>query len=94
MTTTISTEQQAHVISSDAEAIAIAHQLASEFVKGDSERDKERRLPYEEVKKFSASGLWEITVPQEYGGAFVSHATLAEVIKIVCKSNRIAIDCE
>ncbi|MDM9384105.1 SfnB family sulfur acquisition oxidoreductase [Chlorogloeopsis sp. ULAP01] len=87
MTTAISTEQQAHVITSDAEAIAIAHQLAAEFAKGDSERDQERRLPNEEVKKFSASGLWGITVPKEYGGAFVSNATLAEVIKIISEAD-------
>jgi SfnB family sulfur acquisition oxidoreductase len=87
MTTAISTEQQAHVITSDAEAIAIAHQLAAEFAKGDSERDRERRLPYEEVKKFSTSGLWGITVPKEYGGAFVSNVTLAEVIKIISQAD-------
>ncbi|MER3587414.1 MAG: SfnB family sulfur acquisition oxidoreductase, partial [Mastigocladus sp. ERB_26_1] len=87
MTTAISTEQQAHVITSDAEAIAITHQLAAEFAKGDSERDRERRLPYEEVKKFSASGLWGITVPKDYGGAFVSNVTLAEVIKIISQAD-------
>ncbi len=57
------------MIAGDAEAIAIARQLAAEFAKGDSERDRKRRLPYDEVKKFSASGLWGVTVPKEYGGA-------------------------
>ncbi|MEH1966440.1 SfnB family sulfur acquisition oxidoreductase [Nostoc sp.] len=87
MTTVISSEQKAHVITSDAEAIAIAKELAAEFVKGDSERDQQRRLPYEEVKKFSTSGLWGITVPKEYGGAFVSNATLAKVIKIISEAD-------
>ncbi|WP_445635448.1 SfnB family sulfur acquisition oxidoreductase [Nostoc sp. DSM 114161] len=87
MTAVISSEQKAHVITSDAEAIAIAKELAAEFVKGDSERDRDRRLPYEEVKKFSASGLWGITVPKEYGGAFVSNATLAKVIKIISEAD-------
>ncbi|MFN6561571.1 MAG: SfnB family sulfur acquisition oxidoreductase [Nostoc sp. ChiSLP01] len=87
MTAIISSEQKAHAIASDAEAIAIAKELAAEFVKGDSERDRERRLPYEEVKKFSASGLWGITVPKEYGGAFVSNATLAKVIKIISEAD-------
>ncbi|MBH8573432.1 SfnB family sulfur acquisition oxidoreductase [Nostocaceae cyanobacterium CENA369] len=87
MTTTISTEQKAHVIANDAEAIAIARELAADFAKEDSQRDRQRRLPYEEVKKFSASGLWGITVPKEYGGAFVSHATLAEVIKIISEAD-------
>ncbi|MEH2467084.1 hypothetical protein [Nostoc sp.] len=31
------------------------------------------------MKKFSASGLWGITVAKEYGGAFVSNATLTKV---------------
>ncbi|MEH2299735.1 MAG: hypothetical protein V7K88_12060 [Nostoc sp.] len=55
MTTVIYPEQKAHVISSDAEAIAIAKKLPDEFVKRDSERHQQRRLPYEEVK--STSGL-------------------------------------
>ncbi|MEH1889793.1 MAG: acyl-CoA dehydrogenase family protein [Nostoc sp.] len=77
MTTLIYPEQKAHVISSDAEAIA--KKLPDEFVKRDSERHQQRRLPYEKVKKFSASGLWGITVAKEYGGAFVSDATLTKV---------------
>ncbi|MHC5732873.1 MAG: acyl-CoA dehydrogenase family protein, partial [Nostoc sp.] len=41
----------------------------------------------EEVEKFSQSGLWGITVPKEYGGAFVSSVTLAEVIKIISEAD-------
>ncbi|MEH2451033.1 MAG: hypothetical protein V7K20_06850 [Nostoc sp.] len=62
MTTVIYPEQKAHVISSDAEAIAIAKKLPAEFFKRDSERHQQRRLPYEEVKKFSANGLWGNTL--------------------------------
>lgn len=80
ITTVIYPEQKAHVISSDAEASA--KKLPAEFVKGDSEPDEQRRLPDDEVKKFSASGLWGITVPKEYGGAFVSNATLTKVINL------------
>ena len=87
MTSVIDTEQKAYLIRDDSEAIAIAHDLAAEFLKEDSERDRQRRLPAEEVKKFSQSGLWGITVPKEYGGAFVSSATLAEVIKIIAEAD-------
>ncbi|MBD2457799.1 SfnB family sulfur acquisition oxidoreductase [Nostoc sp. FACHB-87] len=87
MTSLINTEQKAHIIRDDKEAIAIAHELAAEFAKGDSERDQTRRLPAEEVQKFSQSGLWGITVPKEYGGAFVSNVTLAEVIKIISEAD-------
>lgn len=89
MTTSVNveTEAQAYVIKNDAEAIAIAKELAVEFAKQDSQRDRQRRLPVEEVKKFSQSGLWGITVPKEYGGAGVSNATLAEVIKIISEAD-------
>lgn len=73
----------AHVIRSDAEAIAIAHKLAARFAVEASVRDRERRLPVAELDEFSASGLWGITVPKAYGGAGVSYVTVAEVIKII-----------
>lgn len=84
MTFVIDTERkQAHVIRDDQEAIAIAHELAAEFVKESSERDKQRRIPVAEIDKYSESGLWGITVPKEYGGPFVSNVTLAAVTKII-----------
>ncbi|MFT3671188.1 SfnB family sulfur acquisition oxidoreductase [Aestuariivirga sp.] len=79
----INPNPNAHVITSDAEAIEIAHRLAEKFRAGAAERDRERRLPVAELEEFSESGLWGITVPKEYGGAGVSYATVAEVIKII-----------
>ena len=87
MTSVISNEQKAHLISSDSEAIAIAHEIAPELAKEASQRDQQRQLPVEEIKKFSESGLWGITVPKEYGGAFVSNVTLAEVVKIISEAD-------
>ncbi|MDZ4876583.1 MAG: Dibenzothiophene desulfurization enzyme C [Chroococcidiopsis cubana SAG 39.79] len=89
MTTLVDVETQprASVIENDEQAIAVAHELAAQFVKEDSERDRQKRLPVEEVKKFSQSGLWGITVPREYGGAFVSNVTLAEVVKIISEAD-------
>lgn len=83
----IEAEPKAHIIQSDAEAIAVAKELATEFLKEDSARDRDRRLPVEEVKQFSQSGLWGIVVPKEYGGAGVSYATLAEVVKIISEAD-------
>lgn len=83
----VEAEPKAHVIQSDQEAIAVAQELAAEFLKEDSVRDRDRRLPVEEVKKFSQSGLWGIVVPKEYGGAGVSYATLAEVVKIISEAD-------
>ncbi|TBU87167.1 SfnB family sulfur acquisition oxidoreductase [Phytopseudomonas dryadis] len=73
----------AHIIASDAEAIAVARRLADEFAIEAVERDRERRLPWEELDRFSQSGLWAITVPKAYGGAGVSQATLVEVIALI-----------
>jgi len=70
-------------IASDAEALAVARELAQEFVVEAAERDRNRRLPAKELDRFSGSGLWGITVPKAYGGAGVSFATLAEVIAII-----------
>jgi SfnB family sulfur acquisition oxidoreductase len=83
----VESEPIAYVIQSDEEAIAVAKDLAAEFLKEDAVRDRERRLPVDEVKRFSQSGLWGILVPKEYGGAGVSYATLAEVIKIIAEAD-------
>ncbi|RUY99838.1 MULTISPECIES: SfnB family sulfur acquisition oxidoreductase [unclassified Mesorhizobium] len=73
----------AHIIKDDAEAIAVAHALAAEFVKDSSRRDRERIWPVAELDAFSQSGLWSINVPKAFGGPEVSYATLAEVIEII-----------
>lgn len=72
----------AHIIRSDAEALAIAQQLSQEFKQLATERDQQRRLPFEEIQKFSQSGLWAITVPKQYGGAEVSSWTVAQIVAL------------
>ncbi|MCX4156853.1 MULTISPECIES: SfnB family sulfur acquisition oxidoreductase [Paraburkholderia] len=75
------------VIADDAQAIAVAHELAGRLAQGAAARDTERRLPHEEIEWFSQSGLWAITVPKAYGGAGVSFVTLTEVIKIIAAAD-------
>ncbi|WP_447980845.1 SfnB family sulfur acquisition oxidoreductase [Achromobacter kerstersii] len=70
-------------IHDDAQAIASAHELAADFALGAAERDRERGLPWREIERYTASGLGGITVPREYGGAEVSHVTLADVFRII-----------
>ena len=77
----------AHRIRDDAEALAVAHELAARFAPGVSERDRERRLPFAELDEYSQSGLWGILVPKAYGGAGVSYATLAEVTAIMATAD-------
>ena len=77
----------AHVISSDAEAIATAKRLAADFASGAAARDKERALPYEQLDLLSRSGLLGITVPKSHGGADVSAETLGEVFAILSSAD-------
>ncbi|MNE90798.1 hypothetical protein D3C80_1883450 [compost metagenome] len=59
----------AHIIRDDAEALAVAHQVAGLLREGAAERDRNREVPADIVDAFSNSGLWGITVPRAYGGA-------------------------
>ena len=73
----------AHIIKTDAEAIAIAEALAADFAKEASERDLERRWPVAELDAFSQSGLWSINVPKAFGGPELSYVTLNKVIETI-----------
>lgn len=72
----------AHVIQSDAEALAIAQKLSAQFKTTATLRDQQRILPFQEIEEFSQSGLWGITIPRAYGGAEVSSWTVAQVIAL------------
>jgi alkylation response protein AidB-like acyl-CoA dehydrogenase len=72
-----------HIIRSDEEAIEIAAKPGEEFSREAAGRDRERLLPRKEVDLLSASGLFGITMPREYGGADVSCVTLAEVFRLL-----------
>nr|WP_240648322.1 SfnB family sulfur acquisition oxidoreductase [Pararobbsia silviterrae] len=76
-----------HRIRDDREAIERAHALAAEFAVRASARDRDRVLPWDELDRWSQSGLGAVTVPREYGGADVSLATLAEMFVILCKAD-------
>ena len=76
-------QRHAHVIRSAEEALVAARQFAQEIAPGAQARDRERTLPWQEVERFSQSGLWGITVPREYGGAGVSTGVLTQVVALV-----------
>lgn len=76
-----------HRIASDAEALDIARTLAESFRAGASQRDRERRLPWDEIEAYTASGLGAITIPREYGGADLSLVTVAKVFEILCAAD-------
>ena len=78
---------EAQRIKSDEQALEAARQFAEQIRLESATRDKERRLPFEEIEWFSQTGLWGITVPKEYGGAGVSTVTFAEVVAIVSEAD-------
>ena len=72
-----------HHIRTDEEALEVARQLVPVFRRQAAERDRHRILPWDEIERYTASGLGGITVPRAYGGAEVSYATLAEVFALL-----------
>jgi alkylation response protein AidB-like acyl-CoA dehydrogenase len=77
----------AHVIKTDAEAIAVAEKLAAEFRKDDSLRDREQQWPVKELDAFSQSGLWSLNVPKEFGGPELSYATISQIVDIIAAAD-------
>lgn len=77
----------ANIIRSDAEALAVARNLAQTIAADGVLRDRERRLPWSELDLLSKAGLLAITVPKAFGGAGVSAGTLAEVIAILSQAD-------
>src|SRR5271165_2435941 len=80
-------ERDSPPIRSDHEAIRIAQELRKSFAVDAARRDEKRILPLSEIKAFSRSGLWAITVPRTYGGAEVSASTLAEVVALISEAD-------
>ena len=81
------TSQQVPVLRSDAEALSVARELAAVLKRDSALRDRERRLPHDELELFSRTGLWGISVPKAVGGAGVSITTLANVIAVIAAAD-------
>ncbi|MEV0699830.1 acyl-CoA dehydrogenase family protein [Saccharopolyspora sp. NPDC050389] len=77
----------AGLVRDDTEALELAARLARRFAAGAAERDRERRIPHEELDAVSASGLLGITVPRSHGGADVSARTLVEVFRLLAAAD-------
>ncbi len=65
----------------------MASRLAAVFADGASERDLDRRLPWDELDLFSQSGLWSMNVPKADGGPGVSYATVARVFALIASGD-------
>ena len=75
------------LIANDADALETAGRLAAEFARDSAARDADRLLPWSELERYSASGLWGATVPRAYGGAEISTVTLARVIATIAAAD-------
>jgi SfnB family sulfur acquisition oxidoreductase len=74
-------------LQTDAEAVAAARDLAERFAAGAADRDRDRRLPADELDDLSRSGLLAITVPRQHGGADVATETLGTVIRLLAAAD-------
>ena len=81
------TSQQVPVLRSDAEALSVARELAAVLKRDSALRDRERRLPHDELELFSRTGLWGISVPKAFGDTGVSNTTLANVIAVIAAAD-------
>ncbi|EKT4465458.1 SfnB family sulfur acquisition oxidoreductase [Pseudomonas putida] len=75
------------LITSDAQALAVAEDIAHYLHRDSALRDRERRLPHAELDLFTRSGLWAISVPKAFGGAGVSNVTLAKVVARIAQAD-------
>lgn len=63
--------------------MAAAHAFAAAVKPGAATRDREAAHPYDELRELARSGMLAIRVPRRFGGAEVSHETVAEVFRII-----------
>jgi SfnB family sulfur acquisition oxidoreductase len=86
MTVAASLSPRVPVLSAD-EAIDVAHALGAEFAVEAVARDRERRLPYDEVERLKQSGLYALTVPAELGGPGLPPSAVSEVFTILAEAD-------
>lgn len=69
------------------QALDRAAKLAPALAAGASDRDRDRRLPYDEVAALSESGLLAITVPERFGGPGLGAGVLSRVVAILAAAD-------
>lgn len=71
----------------ESHALEQAQELAQEFAQEAGERDRLRRLPWEEIERYTASGLGTISVPRHYGGLDASYVSIAKIFTVLCAAD-------
>jgi SfnB family sulfur acquisition oxidoreductase len=78
---------QARAIVDDADAIATAERLAAKMARDAADRDRNRRLPYDEMKLFAEGGLLGASIPKRWGGPEVSITTLGTIMRTIAAAD-------
>lgn len=72
---------------SDISAVDLARTLADDFAREAADRDRERRLPFKEMKQLLASGLHALRIPRAYGGREVSFVDMAQAVLEIARGD-------
>ncbi len=81
------TAEEVHRISSEQEAITIAHQVAKDIALIARDSRENNHVPYLQAEHLSQSGLTAIFVPKQLGGLGVSIKTVVEVVRIISRAD-------
>jgi alkylation response protein AidB-like acyl-CoA dehydrogenase len=76
-----------HPISSEAEAISVAHQVADEIALIARDTNENNQIPYRQAERLSQSGLTAIFVPKHLGGLGASIKTVVDVVRIISRAD-------
>ncbi|GAA3967333.1 acyl-CoA dehydrogenase family protein [Gordonia caeni] len=68
-------------------ALDVAAALAPALAAGASGRDRDRRLPDDEVAALSASGLLAVTVPARFGGPELGAGPLSRIVAVLAAAD-------
>ncbi len=79
--------RRAYVVADDDEAITVATVLAAELDGPSADRESETIPPVAELERASELGITSLFVPRSHGGPEVRYGTLAEVVRIIARSN-------
>ncbi|MBN9025630.1 MAG: acyl-CoA dehydrogenase family protein, partial [Rhizobiales bacterium] len=77
----------ARILTTAAEAITAARELARLWSQTAASVDAERRIPRAELAALSRSGLLAVTVPREFGGPGLTTETLIEIFLILAATD-------
>ncbi|WP_336800689.1 acyl-CoA dehydrogenase family protein [Kaistia sp. MMO-174] len=77
----------ARILTTAAEAITAARELARIWSQTAASVDAERRIPRAELAALSRSGLLAVTVPREFGGPGLTTETLIEIFLILAATD-------